>query len=92
MSQFPRATPRPGRRRPVRPGASQSRVERHPFAADESIPPDHRGRVTCSSCRMLGAAGDAHHLGVDEPAQEYPAQDPEARQLELRRLGERDDD
>lgn len=92
MSQFPRATPRSGRRRPVRPGASQSRVARHAFVADESIPADHRDRLTCRSCRMLGAPGDAHHLGVDEPTQEYPVQDPETRQLELRRLGERDDD
>ncbi|MFF5228429.1 hypothetical protein [Dactylosporangium sp. NPDC000521] len=91
MSQFPRATPRPGRRT-VRPGAKQSRVQRHPFEWDESIPLDHRKRKTCSSCRMVGAPGDAHHLAVDEPAQEYPQQDPETRQLELRRLGERDDD
>jgi hypothetical protein len=92
MSQFPRATPRTGRRRPVRPGAKQTRVQRHLFVPDETIPPDHRNRQTCRSCQMFGAAGDAHHLGGDEPAQVYPEQAPEVRRFEARLLGEREDD
>lgn len=91
MSQFPRATSRSGRRRPVRPGASQTRVKRHEFVPDDSIPPDHRQHETCRSCQTLGVPGDARHFGPDDAAEQYPVQDPEARQLELRRLGERDD-
>ena len=75
----------------MRPGAKPTRITRHPFVPDDTIPPDHRDRHTCRSCHMVGQPGDGHHLGVDEPAQEYPEQDPETRQLELRRLGERDD-
>jgi hypothetical protein len=88
---FPRATPRTGRRRTVRPGAKQSRVQRHPFAPDDTIPADHRDRLTCRSCHMVGQPGDAHHLGGDEPVQEYPEQDPAVREYEQRLLGERND-
>ncbi|GAA2327411.1 hypothetical protein [Dactylosporangium salmoneum] len=96
-SQFPRATPaRTRRRRPAAPGAARTRVARHRFEADDTIPQDYRGWETCRSCRMVGAPGDGHHYGVDEPVepppQKYPELDPETRQLELRRLGEREDD
>ena len=90
MSQLPRATPRPGRRRPVRPGASQTRVPKHAFVADESIPLDHRKRETCRTCQAIGAAGDARHFGPDDVNEQYPVQDPAVREYEQRLLGERD--
>lgn len=92
MSRFPRATRSSSRRRPVPPGASVSRVPKHRFVADDTMPPDHRDRQTCRSCHMVGAPGDAHHLGVDEPDVQYPEQAPEVREFEQRRFGEREDD
>lgn len=69
-----------------------SRVPKHRFDADDTIPADYRGRQTCRSCRMVGAPGDAHHRGVDEPDVQYPEQDPDTRREEQRRLGEREDE
>lgn len=92
MSLFPRR-PRPAARRTrVPPGKARSRIAKHAFTADATMPPDHRGRKACGTCGCIGEAGDGHHYGPDDTAEQYPEQDPETRQLELRRYGERDND
>lgn len=91
MSLFPRS-PRPPVRTRVPPGKARSRVAKHVFAPDAGVPPDHRGRGTCSTCHCLGEDGDARHFGPADAAEQYPEQDPAVRALEQRRLGETDDD
>lgn len=38
-----------------------SRVHPHQFVQDPDMPPDHRGRHTCKTCRIVGQPGDPHH-------------------------------
>lgn len=90
MSLFPRS-PRPPARTRVPPGKARSRVAKHQFAPDATVPPDYRGRETCSACHCLGKDGDDKHFGPGDAAQQYPEQDPAVRELEQRRLGETDD-
>lgn len=91
MSLFPRRPRPPTPRTRVSPGKARSRVVKHAFAPDATVPPDHRDRRTCSTCHCLGNVGDSRHYGPDDTAEQYPEQDPAVRALEQRRLGETDD-
>ena len=79
------------RRRPVPPGAARTRVPRHRFDPDEAVPEDFWGRRVCASCRCVGSAGDSRHFAEDEVPPRYPEVAEAVRELERRRLGERDD-
>lgn len=88
MFQRPaRRAPTPRRRVP--PGKAKTRVDRHPFALDATVPPDHRGRDTCRTCHCIGKAGDARHVNAGD---ELPPVDPAVREAEQRRYGETGDD
>lgn len=87
MSAFPPPPRRrPPRRRPVPPGKAETHVPEHRFAADPTVPPDHRDRAYCATCGCHGVPGDARHLATNT------ALDDDARALERRRLGETGDD
>ncbi|MEU7170898.1 hypothetical protein ABZ949_05315 [Micromonospora tulbaghiae] len=70
------------RRRPAR-----SRVRPHAFLPDRWVPADWRGRQFCRRCGLPGRAGDERH-----PLPEFPDTPPEAAAIELRRLGEHDEE
>jgi len=55
------------------------------------VPEDFWGRRVCASCRCVGSAGDSRHFAEDEVPPRYPEVAEAVRELERRRLGERDD-
>lgn len=49
-----------------------SRLPAHPFAEEADFPPDHRGRSRCTTCGLLGAAGDQRHPTAGPATQPRP--------------------
>lgn len=70
--------------------SAPSRVRPHQYDPDATVPADHNGRQWCRWCHLPGESGDERHP-VDA-ASPLPPTPPEARTLDLRRLGEREDD
>lgn len=70
----------PAHRTVPRRGHRPTRVRKHPFVKDATVPPDQHGRDFCTRCRCAGQPGDHKHLTDDDVAQQ--------RREEQRRTGE----
>lgn len=65
----------------------------HPFFADPSIGADHRGRLTCQTCRAVGVPGDQRHPETLPPPPAMPEAAARAQAaFDAARLGETGDD
>lgn len=69
----------------------KSNVTPHSFEADPDMPPDHNGRRWCR-CGLPGSPGDDRHPFDAQPLTAALPPTPEpAREIDTRRLGERED-
>lgn len=72
-----------------------SRVPAHPFVEDPDMPANHRGELTCRTCRLTGRQGDGRHPDLAPPLPARPlspalAEAAHARDAAI--LGEKEDD
>jgi hypothetical protein len=69
----------------------KSKVVAHVFDQDPDVPADHSGRRWCR-CGLPGVAGDDRHPVDAAPlCGDLPATPDPAREIDNRRLGERED-
>ncbi len=72
-----------------------TKVYPHRHVPDPDDPGDHRGRRTCTTCRLVGFQGDAHHPDtppLPRPRPLTPDQAADAQRRDAAILGEKEED